>query len=372
VDTIPGRIYAADHRYLYGQGSAGSRVLTRFDPETYAESRGAAFSGAVHNAWTTSVLGEVFVISAKNSLHTLHRSTDYGAHFTQVLRLGQHASGQSTNVRILHRGLCEVRLAGQRAYLIGEYNVNTSRQPGGSNDAVRILKSTNGVDWQTLYTFNQGTHTVRHVHVCAQDPRTGHIYFGTGDSGSEVGIFAWDGQAAWPSQSKTPAQFASLSGFDGVGGQKRYWVADFLFPQADTRLYAGLEGANVTKESEKGLWAHTADLLASTRVYSKALDSGYNGSGLRLGVLMEVPAGQVQVWADVGDPALFNQSVPNYVTFYLSAVDQFGSGQWQRSATRYAIAPGQDYAVPRGMVVRGDRLYFSAAGNSATGVYEVQ
>ena len=166
--------------------------------------------------------------------------------------------------------------------LIGEYNVNSNRTPGGTNDPVRILKSTDGTTWSTLYTFNQGTHHTRHIHAVQYDPRSGWVYFALGDSGSEKGIIGWDGLSPWPSTSMSPSEFTTIPGFYAATGEHRFWVTDLLFPDTDTFVYGGMEGGGPSyDEAEKGIWRYTADLSHSERVYPGPNQGLHAGSGQR-------------------------------------------------------------------------------------------
>jgi hypothetical protein len=59
----------------------------------------------------------------------------------------------------------------------GEYFPNVRR------GEVRIYRSRDGLEWETIYSFEPGR--VKHIHLLQQDPLTGRLWFSTGDSDSE-------------------------------------------------------------------------------------------------------------------------------------------------------------------------------------------
>ena len=317
IGIVNGTVYAADAGgvRLYGvTPGSGDRRLVYFDASrNHRVTNGALLPGKIINAWTTSVSGEVFVlVRMSGEVFNLHRSTDYGVSFTKVLGLGESGGKQTPRVRILHRGFAEVFVGASRRLLVGEYNVAQTRAPAGANDQVRILQSTNsGRTWQTIYTFNiDGIHSTRHVHAVRQDPVSQLIYFAFGDSGTEKGIIAWDGRAAWPTESLAPRDFRGEPGFYASSDQLRFWVTDLLFP-GDGFVHAAMEGTilspSSSKQKEMGIWRYSFDLQSSVRVYPSASQGVYTGSGIRLGVIVEGPSGgPVQLWADAGNPATFS------------------------------------------------------------------
>jgi hypothetical protein len=376
VGSLNATTYAADSQYIYG---ASGTTLIRFTVDTHIPSIGFNFGSghSIRNAWTTSVAGEVFALIGVGSSGTfdVYRSADYGASFANVLALGATSAGQIQAVWVLHRGFAEAFVGGSRTLLIGEYNVNRNRTPGGTNDPVRLLQSTDGITWSTLYTFNQGTRHTRHIHAVRYDPRSERIYFALGDGRSELGIIGWDGTSPWPSASMSPSEFTTISGFNAATGEWRVFVTDLLFPDTDSFVYGGMEGS-ITDEAEQGIWRYTADLSHAERVYPGPNQGLHEGSGVRLGVLVETANGLAQVWTDVG---ILEATSGNFLTLYVSGEDNFVPGAWAAYLT-YPTVPTSTYVVPRALFAVGRRVYLSAARrlpdghttSSYTAIYEVR
>jgi hypothetical protein len=379
VGSLNATTLAADAQYIYG---VSGTTLIRLTVDTHVPSTGFNFGSghSIWNAWTTSVAGEVFALIHVGSSGTfnVYRSTDYGASFSHVLALGATSAGQIENVRVLHRGFAEVFVGGSRMLLIGEYNVNKDRTPGATNDPVRLLKSTDGTTWSTLYTFNQGAHHTRHIHAVRYDPRSERIYFALGDGTRELGIIGWDGTSPWPSTSMSPNEFTTIPGFKAATGEFRFWVTDLLFPDTDSFVYAGMEGSGTSyDEAEKGIWRHTADLSHSERVYPGPTQGLHEGpSGQRLGVLAETANGLAQVWVDVG---VLKATSNNFLTLYVSGEDNFVPGAWAAYLT-YPTVPTSTYVVPSALFAVGRRVYLSAPRRLSDGqttsrytaIYEVR
>jgi hypothetical protein len=383
VDALDAAIFAADATYLYGSSGNKYSVLARFGTQDHKASAGYDFGEgkSIGRVWTTSVEGEVFASVGESAFETLdlYRSTDYGETFTKVLVLGDAGfGGHIPDVSILHRGFYEAMIGSSRKLLVGEYNVNNERVPGSTNDQVRIMQSTDGDTWTPLYTFNtDGVHQIRHIHVITQDPISGWIYFGLGDSRAESAILAWDGVVAWPEEKLALSEFRGLDGFyisSSSISVPRVIVTDILFPPHDDFLYVCMD------DYPSSIQRYSRDLTFSEQVYPTVDQGEYPGSVVRLGVIATGPnGGAVQIWHDTGnaatDPDRYDPpSDDNFVTFYVSREDSFGPGAWD-AVGRYNLSkPGKQ--VPRNFLVHNNRIYFSAfspagKGQSLTAVFQV-
>lgn len=72
----------------------------------------------------------------------------------------------------------------QSQFLFGEYFGNSER------DQVHIYASTNGTEWNRIYTFLAGS--IRHVHGIVEDPYRNGLWVLTGDSNEESAIWFTD------------------------------------------------------------------------------------------------------------------------------------------------------------------------------------
>ena len=304
-------------------------------------SSGGSVSGTITHCWATSVTNELFcAVRRSGGIFSLHRSTNAGNTFTQVLDLGV------SEVSIQHRGFTEALLNGERTYLLGEYNVNSSRVNGGKNDSVTLWQSTNGTTWTPLYIWNFGVHNTRHIHAVTQDPETGRVYISLGDGSIERGIIGWDGNAAWPPNGTHLEQFKTRPGFVAITKQFRTMVTDMLFP-GDGDMYAGQEQtiALGIHDAEKGIWRFSPNLRTTTRVLPFA------GSGIRLGVVTD--SGR-QVWADAGN--IRTPSGPG-IQLFVSNPDQYGTGQW--TIQKAVVLSSAKKTVPAGLTTWNDKVFLA-------------
>ena len=248
-------LLAADATYLYGMSSSEFRDFVRINKTT----RAREVVGAVAAGWglvassgiraivATSTPGTLILAfgnpSSGGAAMKIYRSTDYGSTWALVLTLGTgDANSPSTGVWMLSdRNFCE----GKNGWYIGEYNVNSSRTPGGANDAVVVWKSTDkGATWSPVIKFNVGAALIRHIHALRYyDNR---VYICCGDSAIESAIIAWD--------EVTPISntaFASIPASCPVlYGSQAFRVVDLIFP-GDGYAYA-MTDATTGNENDYG------------------------------------------------------------------------------------------------------------------------
>jgi hypothetical protein len=144
----------------------------------------------------------------------LYRSTNLGVSWSVVL------TPTVQDVYFLHQGICEANISGRSCLLAAEYNVNTTRTPGGENDGVKLWRSDDlGVTWYAVFTWNVGAHQIRHFHGVAQDPVTGLIFLLCGDD-AESRIVSWDGVTPSPA-TPSVANLNATTGWKCLGGSMR-------------------------------------------------------------------------------------------------------------------------------------------------------
>ncbi len=158
------------------------------------------------------------------------------------------------------RGICKATVNGQTLILIGEYNTSTAANtdPVAAGAQVRVWQSTDlGLTWSILLTFNTntgGNRQVRHCHYIGQDPYSGYIYFGFGDSNTSA-LIRWDGVSAAPPTNTLPANFDQTPGWVGIG-------------QQDFGNYVGTTGAH-----NVDVW-QTTDLIFTQDWIINPVDNG--------------------------------------------------------------------------------------------------
>ena len=151
-------------------------------------------------------------------------------------RITQGSGAITPNVRALSgKSFCEATIAGAKVYLFAEYNVQTGRVAGSTDDQCFVWKSTDaGATWSKLLTFNtDGSNTnIDHFHSVVQDPYTGWVYFMTGDVDAKNRVIAWDGVSAAPAANASIATINSTAGWKCIGGDELKRYTDLCFGPA--------------------------------------------------------------------------------------------------------------------------------------------
>ena len=219
VANLPLSAYCADSRRAYGIGSSGAlfTAVNLIDGSTaYTYNFGAGTM--VQDAWVIG--GFMFAVVGGVDLGggvrqwALYRSTNLGVSWSVVL------TPTVQDVYFLHQGICEANISGRSCLLAAEYNVNTTRTPGGENDGVKLWRSDDlGVTWYAVFTWNVGAHQIRHFHGVAQDPVTGLIFLLCGDD-AESRIVSWDGVTPSPA-TPSVANLNATTGWKCLGGSMR-------------------------------------------------------------------------------------------------------------------------------------------------------
>ena len=129
-----------------------------------------------------------------------------------VLALGLWSGGQADFSSILHSRSMAVKSSTEA--VIGEYNIASGRVSGGSKDAVRVYRTTDGgVTWTAILTFNTSGNQIRHCHAVRYDRYTGDWYMVFGDDPNSA-IVRWDGSSASPADN-TPLTQAGIGSTPG-------------------------------------------------------------------------------------------------------------------------------------------------------------
>lgn len=248
-----------------GQSYETRGNVTTLDPDFRIENR----------IYSTSTPGLIFVLVRNpTNNHFLLKSSDGGMTFANVFTFGAGNGPDGTdvqNVRLL-RGILELTRdipsgGGKGTLFIGEYNVNSSRTPGSTNDRIRIMKSENNGDtWTKVVEWNtNGSNQVGHVHAMKQDPYTGEIYVCLGDYNSKTGIIKWDGNAHWV-DNRSIAQTGQMSGFMAFSGSQKYRTCDVLFDEDYFYTFVDTQLPNNPGGVESGIWRGRKNFSSYTRV----------------------------------------------------------------------------------------------------------
>lgn len=289
-DYLPMFLLGANDDYAFGLASAGSgwqlyRVATDltdaavFDARTLADQDSTSEFSYILPGWGSTIFA--VVKCATDRKFYLFKSVDNGAHWGAnsptyddlqwVKQIGERGGTHTGDVYILGtRGFCVAEIGGSRVLLFGEYNVNGSRVSGGTNDWVRLWKSVDDGDtWIAAVTWNTSGHQTRHIHAVLQDPYTGDIYVGTGDTNSDSGIIRWNGQTPWPDNTSLAA-LATTDGFNSFSGSQRYRCVDLIFMENFIINPADNSGGG---DAERGIWKFDRAFSSYERVDSQSTEN---------------------------------------------------------------------------------------------------
>lgn len=276
-------VSADTNSYLYGTDIATAKYVKRGVETSQTTSNridvttiDASF--LVNRVYTTSTPDLIFVLvyNTSTNVYYLLRSADGGSTCSNVLTFGAGngvAGADVSNVKILD-GFCEVKTAlpgggGTGTLLIGEYNnTGLTRTAGGTNDRVRILKSTdNGEHWSVIMNWNTdgANNNVKHIHSIKQDPYSGYVYITTGDANAKAGIIRWDGATAW-TDNLSIAGINAVEGFKSVTGSQRHRTVGMIFTSGYMFTFTDSNTSTDPSFTEQGIWKVSKDLQSWTRV----------------------------------------------------------------------------------------------------------
>ncbi len=294
VDYVNAYIYCHDGTNYYGvkSGLSGTKLVKGTSYDNMAEVfdfANISANLAANLAWCANGSVFVFTKDSDTSKAYLYKSVDGGVSFgsnsptfndnNYVLMFGDvdgSIDNQISGVDILPRGFLYDSHNGQM--LVGEYNYNGSRTPGGANDQVRLMKSSdNGTTWTEAAHWNTdgSTQNVVHIHGVVQDPYTHDIYILFGEDSS--GLIRWDGVSSIDNN-VNPEAYTDWAGDGvyGVGNSGRHRYVDLLFTQ---EYIFGM--SDTLAAGERGIWKIGKDLgsfvLMDNAIAPYASHAGYLG-----------------------------------------------------------------------------------------------
>ena len=254
-----------------------------------------SMGGGIMLAWLASSASGKFYLMRSHDRGVSWGNANNNNH-AAVLNLGEPTGTglhdgtlQFTDIQILGtRGISPVIIGGARVYLFGEYNVNAASGTTAAGGVCRIWRSDDlGITWSVLVEFNTtgGTAQVRHCHYVGQDPYSGWIYFGFGDSATSA-LIAWNGTAAAPPTGTFPHDFGNFPGWRGVGigNFRRYapaavtnvdvfQVTDLCFTK--DWIYNPADNGD-SSAVNRGIWRFRRDFTDMERVFDNSARAGHS------------------------------------------------------------------------------------------------
>lgn len=303
---------AGNSTWIYGIRGNDGKTLVRVTPDQSTQQEKSSvdsLSPITKNIDPHVVVSDdTLVLTGQdaNSVSYILRTTDGGATFnhtscdgTSPFKLGDgnNTGGSDTPYILIYSQMSAnaTNYPGQPTgagdIIFGEYNYGAvSRTSGGTNDRVRIFRSTDGgANWVTLATWNTSGHQVSHIHNVRQDPSTGYIYVAFGDSNDESGIVRWDGVTAWPDNTSI-SDFNSIPGFKSVSGDQATRTVGFTFNADNVFIMSDTYATQTDGVAAMGIWKYTKDLSSRTRVLDTSgydpMHSGSHGITLSNGAMV--------------------------------------------------------------------------------------
>jgi hypothetical protein len=319
TDYHPLNLWVADARYAYGTTAAPARTLERLPHGSRVFETGFDFGSGnqVIRLFTTDLAGEVFAVwkvTATNA-HALARSTDYGSTFTDVLTF------PAVNIYLLSRGLTVGYPNGVRTYAIAEYLAASGPQ------AVRILTSTDGINWTSQCSVTAGTASnIRHWHNIDWNPYNEHWYVCSGDTNAQSALIATQNLALITDAA--PSTWGAIVGLQVAQGAQRNRTVEFLFTEDHTFTCSDtLSGG----PSERGVWRWQHDLSFGEHVDTG--DGRYtDGVDERTTMWTGVKAEGHLLFCSYGQNDIAGK---RHLEIYGAEVGNDGPGQWREIARVY-------------------------------------
>lgn len=253
----------------------------------------STIAGTVNNIWEAPTNPAILLARVGN---LIYRSADSGVTWAQVLQIGMIGSTPFAT-SALQRGLAFIG----SSVFIAEYNTVSGRVNGGTNDAVRLLRSNDlGATWSVAAVWNtDGTNYTRHMHGCIAN--SGYLYLMFGDDNYQSGIVRWDPTTVLASNQP-------LSGYANAWiGQQRYRTGDILFPPGDYMYWMADSAASAASAAEIGVWRGRKDMTGSPVRLDSTISAYPNQSGWYGAVLSDgsmVFTSFIEAGA-TGEPTLF-------------------------------------------------------------------
>lgn len=275
-----------------------------------------------------------------DNIYKLYRSTDYGA--TWFLSNTQSIA-QVWGAR--NRGIVKFK----DTILYAEYNVNSSRVAGSTNDRLRLRKSTdNGGTWQDVIVWNTDgtTRNVRHFHgvVVSKDGQSAYIM--TGDTNRESAIIKWDGVTVIPDNTPTTS-ITQLTGLPALSGKQVFRANDlvedgeWLYWVSDAENVVNFQAENIgafKAKTDLSEWHKISDVTAADR-----------GTAGRLGCLL--PTGEI-VWQ------CNNEESSSGYRYTAIVVSNKSKTKW-KTVGAYRGDASESYYYRRAFFLIGDVMYMS-------------
>lgn len=345
LDTYAGTLFGVDT-------TSSSQVVTVSVDSGLKQNYGDPIPIAgIRNIKCVSATSIIVEADGGTGFYKYYLTTNSGASWSLVLTM------PISQVRMLtNRSICSAVIDGVETLIFGEYNINGSRAAGSTNDALRLLKSTDGgATWAEVTRWNTdgSTNNTRHIHAVRQGPN-GRIYVVTGDTDAQSAIYSWDGVSDWP-VNVSPANTVQTAGLKVLYGRQAFRTIDLIFKDGWMYTLPDAETGQQSTNHESGMWRVSQDMDIATLERASTVTTNQTAMA---GWLADVlPTGEL-VW--LGGNAS-PQSGEKYNPIIVS------NKEWTefKSVGAWRSTNASTYIVPYDLRVIGENVYVSCGDGAA-------
>lgn len=353
VDFFPIDCYDNHSGFMYGKSSLNTNQIVKVDLLTKQESNyGVPLPEA--NVSCLKVLdGTTMIVQTDTGtgIFSYYKTTDSGISWRKVLTQDIELVRMLTN-----RSMCVADISGVTTLFFGEYNVNTNRIDGLTNDRVRLLRSTDlGDSWDTVTEWNSDgiNNNIRHIHAVKQNPENKMIYVITGDSDYQSSIYAWDGVSPWDSN-LNPADTVQSEGLKNVTGRQAFRTVDLLFQQGKIYTMPDAPTSGFSNDTECGIWSISNNLDLSTLKRLSTVSTHMTGVA---GWLADVLPDGRQVWI------AGNEIIKGKEKYNCLIMSNKELTEW-KTVGAYRCTDDSNFIVPLNLFVHDNTIYVSCLTGS--------
>lgn len=371
TDYYPYLAYSENKTYRFAKKDASPSVVTRISLSDSTESAGIdaatlfaedgttllAAGSPIQGVWAWDDYQLIQVADIATGKYHIYKSVDNFANcganaplyndkklvYSVGWNAGKTANAAGLSVMAqwsLARGK---NARGEDLLVFGQYNVNSARTAGGSNDWSNVLCSRQAGDvgtWDVVLEANTaGTNFLRHCHAVIQDPYTLEFWIFYGD-GATSGIYVWDGIRPIPAN--TPPSGAKV--YKGWRGLDRFNTptANFNPLQITTVQFTKTEVIAPVDHgytTDRGIYSISRDLTKFDKIWDGATGGLPDGHAMYSSLICPITKTML---ASTLIETSYASPTADYILWVFAATKSGNYRDWTRVA-RYALDTAATY-----------------------------
>lgn len=275
IDAVPHNVSCEALGAAWGYSGSDTQQLIRVNLTNRAVTNGYRFPSGESIVHVFAGIACLLVLTkvVATDKHYLYRTTS-GASVTLVHNVGQYLGTHYAGVSLLDRGLSSGLINSQPALILATYNYASEATVAAGDPAdlnYIAISYDDGVTWQIVNVWNQGSHTIRHFHAVRYDQYREKWWFCVGDSPTLSMVFTWDGQASWPGNLGNAA-LSAVQGFEVGYGESNWRAVDVLITPDHVETFTDTVGGTTG-----GIWRMNPDLSKMRRISHLNLGKQHDG-----------------------------------------------------------------------------------------------